>query len=194
VQSEEIPAAVEHLQGGEMQASSTGAELRPMSQAPGVCRRSRERGTVHVEFALVLLPFLALVMFIVDTAWVIFAQATIQSAVREGVRVGITATAASSCSTASPPTLTCTIQDVVHTYSFGFVAASNVQVTYYSTSSGTLTQVTGTGADTGGNIVQVSVSNITVKSMGALLRHTSPINLAATASDVIESNSSPSTP
>jgi hypothetical protein len=82
----------------------------------------------------------------------------------------------------------------VHSASFGFVKASSVQVTYYSTSSGTLTQVTGSGADVGNNIIQVSVSGITVKSMGAILRTANPISLSATASDVIESNPSPSSP
>jgi hypothetical protein len=172
-----------------MGATSKREVLRPTRQAPGVCRRGRERGTAQVEFALLLLPFLALVMFIVDTAWVIFAQSTIQSAVREGVRVGITAVAGSGCAT-----VTCTVQNTVQTYSFGFVKASNVQVTYYSTSSGTLTQVSGSGADVGGNIIQVTVTNITIKSMGAIMRQATPISLAATASDVIESNPSPSTP
>jgi TadE-like protein len=172
-----------------MGASSTGAALRPTGPGPAVRRSSRARGAAQVEFALLLLPFLALVMFIVDTAWVVFAQSTIQSAVREGVRVGSTAVAGSGCST-----VTCTVQNTVQTYSFGFVKASNVQVTYYSTSSGTLTQVSGSGADVGGNIIQVTVSNITIKSMGAIMRHATPISLAATASDVIESNPSPSTP
>jgi metal-sulfur cluster biosynthetic enzyme len=116
-------------------------------------------------------------------------QSTIQEAVREGVRVGITATA-SGCAT-----VTCTVQNTVHSASFGFVPTSNVQVTYYSTSGGTLQNVTGQGqADVGGNIIQVTVSNITINSMGAILRHATPISLAATASDVIESNPYPSSP
>jgi Flp pilus assembly protein TadG len=172
-----------------MLGTATGGAPRPTSQAPVLRRRSRRRGAVQVEFALLLLPLLGLVFFILDTGWVVFIQSTIQEAVREGVRVGITAIASGSCST-----VTCTVQNTVQSASFGFVKASSVQVTYYSTTSGTLTQVSGAGADVGGNIIQVTVSGLTVKSMGAILRTATPISLAATASDVIESNPSPSSP
>lgn len=156
---------------------------------PNRQRRARQRGAVQVEFALLLLPLLGFVMFIMDTAWVIFMQSTIQEAVREGVRVGVTAVAG-SCGK-----VTCTVQQTVQAASFNFVQASNVQVTYYSTTNGTLQSIpTAAGADVGGNIIQVSVSNVTVNSLGAILRASTPITLAATASDVIENNLSPSSP
>lgn len=150
----------------------------------------RERGSSLIEFTLVLLPFLALVFLILDIAWVIFIQATIQEAVREGVRVGVTATAGTGCST-----VTCTVQNTVMSYSFGFIpSTSDITVTYYSPNSGTLTQVTGSGADVGGNIIQVSVSALTIHSMGAIMRSQNTVLVGATASDVIESNPSPSSP
>lgn len=153
-------------------------------------RRRGERGTALVEFGLVLLPFLALVFLILDVSWCLFAKATIQEAVREGVRVGVTATAGTGCSN-----VTCTVQATVMKYSLGFVTnPNNVTVTYYSPSSGTLSPVTGSQADIAGNIIEVSVSGVMINSLGLILRAGAPVSIGATASDVIESNSSRSAP
>lgn len=158
-------------------------------------RTRRERGTTVVEFGLVLIPLLAVIMLVLDVAWVIFAQATLQEAVREGVRVGVTAKASGSCTS-----VTCTVQNTVQAYSFGFISAANasseIQVTYYRPSSSSLTQVpsTDSSADVGGNIIEVTVSGITIKTLGAINLTQTSMVLAATASDVIESNSSPSPP
>jgi Flp pilus assembly protein TadG len=155
-------------------------------------RTDRQRGSSLVEFGLVLIPLMGMVTLMLNVAWAIFAQATIQEAVREGVRVGVTATASGSCST-----VTCTVQSTVQSYSFGFITAANassmVQVTYYSPNGGTLTQVTGSSADVGGNIIQVSVNSFSVTSLPSLLTQKS-FMVGATASDVIESNPSPSSP
>ena len=138
---------------------------------------------------------MAVILLILDVAWAIFAQATIQEAVREGVRVGITAKASGSCTT-----VTCTVQSTVQTYSFGFISPSNetslVQVTYYSPAGGVLTQVPSTeaSADVGGNIIQVTVTGISVKTLGSIKLTQNSVNIGATASDIIESNPSPSPP
>jgi uncharacterized membrane protein len=147
---------------------------------PGNCPATRERGSALVEFALVLLPLLALMLLIMDVGWVVFAQASLQEGVREGVRFGVTGQVLSGCSG-----LDCSITKMVETYSFGFVQSSNVSIHYYSPS--TLTDVTGqSGATAGGNIVQVTVSNVSVKTLGAIFRNPTPLLLAATASDVME--------
>ena len=173
-------------------------DMRPTGSLPScahqpaagaITRRPRQRGAAQVEFALLLLPLLGLILLIMDTAWVIFAQASIQEAVREGVRVGITANTISGC-----PTVTCSVQKTVQNYSAGFVKAANVQVTYFTNTNGSLVQATGALADLGGNILQVSVSGITIKSMGAIMRSHTSISLGATASDVIESNPNRATP
>jgi hypothetical protein len=143
-------------------------------------RAKRQRGSAIVEFGLVLTPLLALVFLIIDIGWVIFAQACLQEAAREGVRFGVTGQLQSGCSG-----LDCSITQVVQQYSFGFVSASNVSIHYYSPS--TLTDVTGLpGATAGGNIVEVTVSGVSVKSLGAIGRAASPVVLAATSSDVME--------
>ena len=168
-----------------MLGTSTGGAPRLTSQAPVLYRRSSERGAVQVEFSLLMLPLFALVLLIMDVGWAVFAQVSLQEAAREGVRWGITGQLYTGCSG-----LDCSIKKVVQEFSFGFVNASDISIHYYSPCSGaacTLTEVTGqAGATAGGNILQVSISGVTVKSFGALLRTTSPLSLGATATDVME--------
>jgi len=141
-------------------------------------------GSTTVEFALVLVPLLAFVFLLMDTSWVIFARATLQNAARAGVRFGVTGqvVAPASC-------LGDSVRQVVVTNAFGFVpsssAASMVTVTYYNPN--TLAVVTGSGAAAGGNVIQVSISGLKIRSFAPVWRSSSPISLAATASDVLES-------
>jgi Flp pilus assembly protein TadG len=130
-----------------------------------------------------MVPLFAFLFLLFSTAWVIFARSTLQNAVREGVRFGVTGqTLGSSC-------LGSSIQQVVYQYSFGFIpasmAAAEVQVTYYNPT--TLAAISGTGATAGGNVLQVSVSGLSVNSFAPVWHSASPINLSASASDVLES-------
>jgi Flp pilus assembly protein TadG len=133
---------------------------------------------------MVLLPLMAFVFLLMDTSWVIFARATLQHAAREGVRFGVTGQilAPATC-------LGDSIRQVVVANAFGFVpstkASSMVTVTYSSPSSGAV--VTGSGATAGGNVLQVSISGLNVKSFAPVWKSASPISLYATASDVLES-------
>ncbi len=137
-----------------------------------------------MEFGLVLIPLMAFIFLLMDTSWVIFARATLQHAAREGVRFGVTGqiVAPATC-------LGDSIRHVVVNNAFGFVTTSNaetqVAVTYYNPN--TLAVVTGTGATAGGNVIQVSISGVNIKSFAPVWRSSSPISLAATASDVLES-------
>lgn len=66
-------------------------------------RRSGERGQSTVEFALVLLPFLLLVMGVFDLGRAVFYDHMLGNAAREGARVGVVAgrTAAEICARAA---------------------------------------------------------------------------------------------
>ena len=65
-------------------------------------RKRRQRGSELLEFTLVILPLLAMITVLVDTAWGIFAESTLQRAVRLGVRMGVTLTASSDYWTPRP--------------------------------------------------------------------------------------------
>jgi Flp pilus assembly protein TadG len=155
-----------------------------VSQSAKLLRGSSELGSATVEFGLVLLPLMAFVFLLMDTAWLIFARATLQHAAREGVRFGVTGrvVAPASC-------LGDSIRQVVVTNAFGFVpgsqSASMVTITYYNPS--TLAVVTGSGSTAGGNVIQVSIANLNIPTLAPVWRSASPITLGASASDVLES-------
>ena len=137
-----------------------------------------------VEFGLVALPLFAFVFLLMDTSWVIFARATIQRAAREGVRFGVTGqvVAPSTC-------LGDSIRQVVVANSFGFIpasrAASMVSVTYLNPSN--LNVMSGNGSTAGGNVLQVSISGLSIKALAPVWRSASPLSLSAASSDVLES-------
>ena len=128
-------------------------------------RRARRRGSETIEFTLALLPLLCMIFVLMDTAWAIFAKATLQRAVRIGVRQGITLTGAQmpqgTCATA-------VIKDAVKSNSIGLLRdTTKVRVNYFQpplpSSNGAATDVS--GASTGnksGNIMQVSVQNFSL--------------------------------
>jgi Flp pilus assembly protein TadG len=161
----------------------------------GKTLRGRESGSAIIEFGLVILPLMALLLLTLDVAWTVFAKATLQHAVREGVRYGVTGVPITgNCLNAS-------IQQVVQRSSFGFVpsatSSSYISVTYYNPI--TLAQVTGSNGPAGGNVIQVAIgpstaypntSPVTVNSFGPLWHNAAPFRLSVQASDVMESSPS----
>ncbi len=146
--------------------------------------RQRQSGAALIEVAVTIIPLFAFVFLIFDVAWVIFAQSTLQASVRQGVRYAVT------CQIASGQTgLDASVRQVVVQNSMGFIqsskASSLISIKYFSPT--TLAQITGSGAIAEGNIVQVSVTGISVTSFGPIMRTATPLMLSATASDVMES-------
>jgi Flp pilus assembly protein TadG len=148
-------------------------------------RESFDEGSETVEFGLVIIPFLAFVFLIMNVGWVIFAKASLQQAVREGVRFGITGQV-----TTGQAGVSSSIRQVVQQYSAGFVSTANAQskisIQYFSPQ--TLAPVSGVASCAGGNIVTVSISNIPVSPLAALLISPAPLILGATSSDIMESS------
>lgn len=138
-----------------------------------------------VEFAFVLMPLFAILFMAIDVAWIIFGFACIQEGAREGVRYAVTGSGQAESS------LDSSIQQVVQKYSFGFVAASNVNVDYYPptgySSSGTPATLDGTSAATEvGNIVKVTVQGVNLSGFGPIFNAVAPMQLSASASDVLQ--------
>ena len=156
-----------------------------------------------MEFTLVFLPMLAFVTVIADTAWAIWAKATLQRAVRLGVRVGVTLTAAQMANGAC---LTDTVKGTVQAYSFGLLngtsGLSKIKVNYLqpppSGSTAAATDVsTQASGDQGGNIMQVSVQNYSLVPL--MPRITSwktasdnnPLVFSVNSADLIEPSNNP---
>jgi Flp pilus assembly protein TadG len=110
-----------------------------MKPPPSSCRKTRDRGTAAVEFALVLPVLLLIVFAIIDFGRALNSQLTLTAAAREGVRLaalgypdaavqarvtgaafdlsGVTATVVESCPPGAGPTADAEV-DVSYTFSF----------------------------------------------------------------------------
>jgi Flp pilus assembly protein TadG len=157
-------------------------------------RRARQSGNTLLEMALVMTPFFALTLSIIELAVPIFLKSTLVNAVREGCRYGITYQ--TTYNGTSYSSQTDAITAVVENNSMGFLNSSNaslISVTYYN--SATFTAVTGTGANASGNIIMVSVSGYTYNWINPINwfygSNTfsvtgSPLTLSATSADRLE--------
>ncbi len=150
----------------------------------------RQRGSVLVEFSLVIVPFMAMMFLTMDLAWILFGWASLQEGVREGVRWGVTG------QLLAPSTgLDASIKQMVSLCSFGFAPTTKVQ--YFSPL--TMAEVTGQpGATTGGNLIKVTAS-ITLKSLMPVWQPGNkiggwPVNLTAVSSDVMEESAGAAPP
>jgi len=175
----------------------------PISQR----RRRKSRGAEIMEFTLIFLPMLAFVTVIADTGWAIWAKATLQRAVRLGVRSGVTLTANQMTGGAC---LTDTVKSVVQANSFGLLKGSGglslIQVHYYQPpapgSTAAATDVSSqSNGDQGGNIMQVSVNNYSlnplmprITSWKAGTVDSNPLIFSVNSADIIEPSGAQAAP
>jgi Flp pilus assembly protein TadG len=139
-----------------------------------------ERGSEIIEFGLVIVPLLAFVFLVVDIAWVLFAQSTLQYAASEGVRYAVTS------QTMSGMGQDASIRTTVIKNAFGFVTAatsSNIAINYYNPST-----LAATTSNAGGNVVEIVISGVNVYPLGPIWRSQTALVLSARSSDVMESS------
>jgi Flp pilus assembly protein TadG len=145
-------------------------------------RAGSRKGSSYIEFALVLLPLLALALGIIDFAVPIFLWSTFNHAAREGVRYGITYQTKSGLSHSE------SIKSVVQANAAGFLAGSvgmsKIQVKFYSPT--TFLEVTGANANDGGNIVEVSVVGYEWGWTVPLWRSRTPLSINVASADRLE--------
>ncbi|HLG95487.1 MAG TPA: TadE/TadG family type IV pilus assembly protein [Bryobacteraceae bacterium] len=155
-----------------------------------------DRGNTLVELALILTPFLALCLSVVELALPIFKKSTLVDAVREGCRYGITFQTTYKGNTYASQTAA--VKAVVEANSMGYLDASNanlISVTYYDQV--TFADVTRTSnANADGNIIKVSVTGYThnwIDSIGwtygsrAFQVTGNPLTINASSADRLES-------
>jgi hypothetical protein len=162
-------------------------------------RRKRCAGAELIEFTLNFLPFLAMTMLVIDTAWCIFGEATLQQAVRIAVRQGVTLTT-SQVST----DLTSTVKGIVQAHSVGLLNGSTglsyIKVHYYDGNSPSTDVSNQSWGNISGNIMQVSVENYSLNPLIVRLFRlqdtpdNNPLNITVYAADMIEPMSSAQTP
>jgi len=156
-------------------------------------RRQRSGGNAIIESAFTLVPTLALILAFVDFGMMIYRWSSLQNAVREGVRYAIT------FQTSTSPALgqVASIKDVVERKSMGLVKSTDspahIFVKFYTTTAPDV--VIATGGNVPGNIVEVSVQNVSFSwiaplsgSYGGMVpffRTSTPLNLKVYAYDIL---------
>jgi Flp pilus assembly protein TadG len=124
-------------------------------------RAARQRGAELVEFGLVLIPLLGFVFITCNLAWCLFNRATLQYAVREGVRYAVTSrTLKDKCHVDS-------IKTVVQNNSFGLLNGTQGWDRIHVSFTDPVTFKEGTNA--GGQIVEVSVEGYSMDLIAPLL-------------------------
>jgi Flp pilus assembly protein TadG len=149
-----------------------------------------------IEGTLVLIFLLALIFLIIDLSWAQFAKATLQNAVRAGVRYAVTSQTGTNAQ-GQPIGQVASIQQVVQGQSMGFISdPTTVSVNFYTPGGGAPTScpVATTGCNAGGQLVVVSVPNYSVNAFFPLLRSSTPVSFTVTAGDLIEPTTTPATP
>lgn len=153
-------------------------------------RRRKSKGNSMLEVVLTLVPTFALIFAFMDFGLMIFRWTTLQNAVREGCRYAIT------FQTVTGLGQDASVESVVTQYAFNIVTAADtpqhIFVKYYSPT--TLAQIT-TGGNVPGNIVQVSVQNVSFSWMAPIsgnmwgwantLYTSTPLSLKVFSSDIL---------
>ena len=147
------------------------------------------RGATIIEVALILLPMLAFVGATFDFAVAITMQNTMTYAVRQGVRYAITS------QTEAGMNHDASIKSKVVLNAMGMMTLlipanadpnNYIVVNYYSPTTQAL--VTGVGSNQGGNICQVSVTNLSYQWMVPLMRGSGVLPIAASSADLMEAS------
>jgi len=149
------------------------------------------RGAEALEFTLNLLPFMIMVVVLVDTSWAIYTKATLQQAVRMAVRDGVTVT-----TTTVSGNLTATVKTMVQQHANGILNGSTglgyIKVHYFDQNNPSSDVSNQTYGNQPGNIMQVSVENYQLHPLMSRFFNwsgtpdASPMNISVYAADMIE--------
>ena len=144
---------------------------------PVSTRRRRQRGSEVIEAALITTIMFALIFLLLDISLSLFVKVTLQEAVRDGVRFGVTEQLLTGDTYLSD-----SIAKTVKQSSGGFIsnAGCQVTVTYYDPYGGaTLTPTTG-------SVINVAVQGYQYTPLGAIFKSGAPVSINVQASDIME--------
>jgi Flp pilus assembly protein TadG len=142
-------------------------------------RKRRQKGAEIVEFGLTCLPLFGFIFLILDVSWMIFAQVTLQSAVRQGVRYAVTGQVMTG--KGQDASIKTVVQNAAVGFLVGAAGSNQIVINYYLPST-----MTATSSNAGGNIVEVSIQGFALSPLGPILHSGSPVAISAVASDIVE--------
>ncbi len=154
-------------------------------------RRRRSGGNVILESVFTLLPTFAFIFAFTDFGLMMFRWSTLQNSLREGTRYAVT------FQTQGGQGQDGSIQSVVQQYALGFVKKSDspqhIFVNYYAPNA--LTTPIASGGNVPGNLVEVSVQNLSFSWIAPLsgsyggnvpfLRSTTPVTFRLFSADIL---------
>ena len=170
---------------------------RRIQPTPG--RKLRQKGAEMLEFTLAFLPLMIMVFVLLDIAWGIFVKATLQYAVRTGVRHGITITGTEA--TAAGGCLTAIVKTTVQANALGILRGAGglakIKVNYFQPpAAGSAAAAIDVSGNTDGivpnNIMQVSVQGYSLAALVARIFSwrtpvdAAPTIISAASADLIE--------
>jgi Flp pilus assembly protein TadG len=130
-----------------------------------------------------MLPFLAMVLAIIDFSMPVFLRSTFSHAAREGTRFGVT------YRTLGGKTHSESIRDIVQAQAMGFLGGTanrnKIKVKFYNPT--TFAEETGANRNARGNILEVSVDGYTWGYILPLWRPGTPLSIKAASADRLES-------
>jgi Flp pilus assembly protein TadG len=163
-------------------------------------RRNRRRGQAAIETALVIVPLMMMLISIIDLSVAIFVMDTLEYAARQGVRFAITDNTAVQDGTGTGPSnpavnlaQDASIRQAVRDNSLGFLSSapdSEIIITYYQLMTtgpnvNTWQTVTGSGSNSGGNLVKVSVTGFSWAWAIPYFRGQNALSMNAAATDIM---------
>jgi hypothetical protein len=161
------------------QVLAEGCSLSANQQSPpNRLQDKSERGSFLIEASMITLLMFGLLFLVTDICMALFTKATLQEAVREGVRFAVTDRISSGQSYMND-----SIKQAVQQHALGMLngasGACKITINYYN-------PITGQpSSGTGGDVVEVSVVGYTYAPIG-ILKSASPISITASSSDVLE--------
>jgi Flp pilus assembly protein TadG len=162
------------------------------AKKPSALRKRRSSGNVIVESVFTMLPTFAIILMFVDISLMLFRRSTLQNAVREGCRYAVT------FQTATGLGQDASVEAVVQQFALNFVTTSDspqhIFVNYYAPTN-LNTAIASPGGNVPGNVVEVSVQNISYAWLAPLsgsyggavpfMGSTAPISISVYSSDIM---------
>jgi hypothetical protein len=137
-----------------------------------------KRGSIVVETGVTLVLMFGLLFLLIDLAMAVFVKATLQHAVRQGVRFAITTQNLPSQSYLND-SITSVVQQSALGLLNGNAGVCKIAISYYDPSGSAATVG-------GGNIVQISIQGYKFTPLGPILRSGAPVPVGAVSADVME--------
>lgn len=141
--------------------------------------RGSQKGVTVVEVGITVVLLFGLIFLVMDLSMLLFVRSTLQQAVREGVRIGVTGR-----QFGTNAYLDDSIRQATQDESLGFLGgtegACKIQINYYNPETGAAS--TGTQGD----VLVVSVNAYSYTPLGAVLKSADPFLITVSSSDIVE--------